>query len=61
MIAGTIRAHQERRYPVGSPHDLKNPDFVAFARSFGIACRAGGAHEDFAGALDRARNAGDRA
>jgi acetolactate synthase-1/2/3 large subunit len=37
---GTIRMHQERRYP-GRPvgTELSNPDFVAFARSFGLtAC-----------------------
>jgi acetolactate synthase I/II/III large subunit len=34
---GTIRMHQERRYP-GRPSgtDLVNPDFVAWARSFGL-------------------------
>jgi acetolactate synthase-1/2/3 large subunit len=33
---GTIRMHQERAYP-GRPiaTDLTNPDFVAYARSFG--------------------------
>ena len=38
---GTIRMHQERRYP-GRPvgTDLINPDFVAFARSFGIEARS---------------------
>ena len=33
---GTIRMHQERHYPgrvVGT--DLRNPDFVAYARAFG--------------------------
>jgi acetolactate synthase-1/2/3 large subunit len=38
---GTIRMHQERAYP-GRPigTSLVNPDFVAYARSFGIeACR----------------------
>jgi acetolactate synthase I/II/III large subunit len=38
---GTIRMHQERRYPgrrVGT--DLVNPDFVAFARSFGLDARS---------------------
>src|SRR6201999_3421007 len=33
---GTIRMHQERRYPgrvVGT--DLRNPDFAAYARAFG--------------------------
>lgn len=34
---GTIRMHQERRHPDRvSGTDLKNPDFAAFARSFGI-------------------------
>jgi acetolactate synthase-1/2/3 large subunit len=35
-IYGTIRMHQEREYPghvIGT--DLKNPDFVALARSYG--------------------------
>ena len=38
---GTIRMHQERRYP-GRPvaTDLANPDFVAFAESFGLAARS---------------------
>ena len=38
---GTIRMHQERRYPgrvVGT--ELSNPDFVAFARSFGLTARS---------------------
>lgn len=35
---GTIRAHQERRFP-GRPHgtDLVNPDFVAMAEAIGFA------------------------
>ena len=38
---GTIRMHQERRYP-GRPvgTELSNPDFVAFARSFGMPARS---------------------
>jgi len=38
---GTIRMHQERRYP-GRPigTELSNPDFVAFARSFGLRARS---------------------
>ncbi len=38
---GTIRMHQERRYP-GRPvgTELSNPDFVAFARSFGLTARS---------------------
>jgi acetolactate synthase-1/2/3 large subunit len=52
---GTIRMHQERRYP-GRPNGttLVNPDFAAFARAHG----AGGAvvtrSEDFAGVLAEA-------
>jgi acetolactate synthase I/II/III large subunit len=36
-IYGTIRMHQEREYP-GRVHgtDLKNPDFAAYAKSFGF-------------------------
>jgi acetolactate synthase I/II/III large subunit len=44
---GTIRMHQERRYP-GRPvgTSLVNPDFVAFARSFGLeACSVSDAGE----------------
>jgi len=38
---GTIRMHQQRRYP-GRPvaTELSNPDFVAFARSFGLRARS---------------------
>jgi acetolactate synthase-1/2/3 large subunit len=52
---GTIRMHQERRYP-GRPNGttLVNPDFAAFAHAHG----AGGAivtrSEDFAGVLAEA-------
>lgn len=52
---GTIRMHQERRYP-GRPNGttLVNPDFAAFAHAYG----AGGAvvtrSEDFAGVLAEA-------
>lgn len=37
---GTIRAHQERRYPA-RPHgtDLKNPDFTALAEAAGLRAR----------------------
>jgi acetolactate synthase I/II/III large subunit len=44
---GTIRMHQERRFP-GRPvgTSLVNPDFVAFARSFGLeACSVSDAGE----------------
>ena len=41
---GTIRMHQERRFP-GRPSgtDLANPDFVALAQAFGAYARARGA------------------
>jgi acetolactate synthase I/II/III large subunit len=51
---GTIRMHQERRYP-GRPvgTELFNPDFVAFARSFGLpACSVTDADELIAAVLD---------
>jgi acetolactate synthase-1/2/3 large subunit len=56
---GTIRAHQERRYPgrvVAT--ELKNPDFAAYARAFGAW---GGRVErtaDFPAAFEEARRAG---
>ena len=35
---GTIRMHQERHYPGRvTATDLRNPDFVACARSFGLS------------------------
>lgn len=55
---GTIRMHQEGHYPgrvVAT--DLKNPDFVAYARAFGafgVRCERTG---DFPGALKAARAA----
>ena len=51
---GTIRMHQERRYP-GRPvgTGLSNPDFVAFARSFGLpACSVSDADELIAAVAD---------
>jgi len=51
--------HQEREYPgrvVGT--SLANPDFAAFARSFGAFGEALGRTEDFAPALERALAAG---
>ncbi|HVR62735.1 MAG TPA: thiamine pyrophosphate-binding protein [Polyangia bacterium] len=56
---GTIRAHQERRYPgrvVGT--DLRNPDFAAYARAFGAHGETVEATEDFPAAFERARAAG---
>jgi acetolactate synthase-1/2/3 large subunit len=52
---GTIRMHQEQRYPgrvVATT--LVNPDFVAFARSFGAAAARVESTEAFAPALQRA-------
>jgi acetolactate synthase-1/2/3 large subunit len=56
---GTIRMHQERHYPgrvVGT--DLRNPDFVAYARAFGAHGALVERSEDFAGALDEALGCG---
>ena len=52
---GTIRMHQERLYPgrvVGT--DLVNPDFAAFARSFGCPPRRVERTEEVEAAFDRA-------
>jgi acetolactate synthase-1/2/3 large subunit len=52
---GTIRMHQERRYPgrvVGT--DLHNPDFVALARAYGAHGALVERSEDVAEALDEA-------
>ena len=52
---GTIRMHQERRYPGRvSGTDLVNPDFAALARSFGCHGERVERTEDFPAALDRA-------
>jgi acetolactate synthase-1/2/3 large subunit len=56
---GTIRMHQERLYPgrvVGT--DLVNPDFAAFARSFGCHAETVERTEDVEAAFDRAVAAG---
>lgn len=55
---GTIRMHQELNYPervMGT--DLCNPDFVAFARSFGAQSERVEHGKDFPAALERARSA----
>ena len=56
---GTIRMHQERRYP-GRVYatDLVNPDFVAYARAFGAHGALVERSEDFAAALDEALDCG---
>jgi acetolactate synthase-1/2/3 large subunit len=52
---GTIRMHQERRYPgrvVGT--DLRNPDFVALAQAFGAHGALVERSDDVGAALDDA-------
>jgi acetolactate synthase-1/2/3 large subunit len=55
---GTIRAHQERRYP-GRPSatTLRNPDFAAYARAFGAHGETVTDTAGFAPAFARARAA----
>jgi len=55
---GTIRMHQERHYP-NRVHGtgLTNPDFAAFARSFGAHGETVERTEDFLPALERALSA----
>lgn len=56
---GTIRMHQERHYPGRvSGTDLVNPDFAAFAESFGVYGETVERTEDFEAALGRALAAG---
>jgi len=56
---GTIRAHQERDYPGRvSGTALTNPDFCAFARSFGAGAALVQTPEDFGTALAQARARG---
>ncbi len=52
---GTIRMHQEQHYPARvSATDLVNPDFAAFARSFGAHGETVARTEGFAAAFERA-------
>jgi acetolactate synthase I/II/III large subunit len=56
---GTIRMHQERRYPgrvVGT--DLRNPDFVALAHAYGAHGALVERNEDVGDALDAALGCG---
>jgi acetolactate synthase I/II/III large subunit len=56
---GTIRMHQERRYPARvSGTELTNPDFAAYARAFGAYAEVVERTEQFAPALERARKSG---
>lgn len=53
---GTIRMHQERRYPgrvIGT--ELMNPDFAGYARAFGAAGFTAATTEDALAAFDDAR------
>jgi acetolactate synthase-1/2/3 large subunit len=53
---GTIRMHQERHYPGRvSGTDLRNPDFAALARAYGAWAETVETTEQFADALDRAK------
>jgi len=56
---GTIRMHQETQYPGRTiATDLRNPDFVAFARAFGAWATRVERSEAFPAALAQARKAG---
>jgi acetolactate synthase-1/2/3 large subunit len=56
---GTIRMHQEREYPGRViATDLKNPDFAAWAESFGAWATTVDKTEDFPAAFKAAREAG---
>jgi len=59
---GTIRMHQEWSYP-GRVHGtrLENPDFAAYARSFGAFGELVQTTEQFAPAFDRALASGTSA
>ncbi|KMK67100.1 thiamine pyrophosphate-dependent enzyme [Puniceibacterium sp. IMCC21224] len=57
-MSGTIRMHQERHHPDRTmATDLWNPDFVAYAASFGIKGERVTVTADFPAALERARGA----
>ncbi len=58
-IYGTIRMHQERRYPgrvIGTA--IRNPDFAMLARAYGAHGELVTRHEDFPAAFERALAAG---
>jgi len=57
-IYGTIRMHQEKYYPGRViATDLRNPDFAALARAYGLYGEIVGKTADFAAAFERAWNA----
>jgi len=56
---GTIETHQRRYYPARAiGNDLVNPDFAAFARSFGAYGIRVTCNDEFRPALEQARTAG---
>ncbi|MCH8521266.1 thiamine pyrophosphate-binding protein [Glycocaulis sp.] len=56
---GTIRMHQERDYPGRvSGTELKNPDFAAYARSFGCEGIRVESFDDFPAAFEQAKTCG---
>ena len=58
-VYGTIRMHQERDYPARvSGTDLKNPNFAAFAESFGAFGARVERTEDFPEVFEQARACG---
>ncbi|MDR2852891.1 MAG: thiamine pyrophosphate-binding protein [Burkholderiaceae bacterium] len=58
-MLGTIRMHQERKYPGRiSATQLVNPDFVSLAHAFGAHAERVERTEDFPAAFERARLAG---
>ncbi len=59
---GTIRMHQERRFPT-RPHatDIVNPDFAALARAYGAYAATVMRTEEFEPALQKALSAGSPA
>jgi acetolactate synthase-1/2/3 large subunit len=58
-MLGTIRMHQERRFPGRViATDLINPDFAAYARAFGLHAERVERNDEFEAALTRARQAG---
>jgi len=55
---GTIRMHQERHYPGRvSGTELRNPDFAALARAYGLHAEIVETTRDFEAAFERAWNA----
>lgn len=58
-IYGTIRMHQERRFPGRvMATDISNPDFVALSQSFGAYAERVESFDDFPAAFRRAQAAG---